>query len=322
MKRILFVMDPLARLDHEWDTSLCLLRELSRRGHRSWAADVNDLWFTANTVHALAREVQPLPQSKYQESEAKTFPATHFDLILIRKEPPFDSSYLYLTYLLELVTESILVLNHPRGIRNYNEKLGILRFPAWCPETMVSKQTDQILAFQNQIQDDVVLKPLHLKGGEGVTRLKYRDSNAQPIIHRLTHGGNEFIMAQRFLIDKDSAADRRLILIQGEIVTAYTKQPVPGDFRGNLCLGATAQKTEVTPKERQMVLELKPFLLQEGLQFVALDIIADKIIEINVTCPAGLPDAEIIYPELKLVAAWADSLEALLDAQKDQKLQR
>ena len=313
MMRVLFVMDPLDHLDPRWDTSLCLLEEFARRCHRSWTADTLDIRYEKKRVLANARQISPSSSQTYRLSEPASYPLTRFDLILIRKEPPFDLNYLYLTYLLELVSGKVPVVNHPRGIRNANEKLAALHFPGWNPETLVTSSVDQVLAFQDRLKEDMVLKPLNQKGGKDILLVKYQNKGgiAKKMLLQATKNNREFILAQRFIQHKRVRGDKRILILNGEILTAFEKRPPQGDFRSNLSLGGTAHPTKLTSKEKKLAQEMKPYLLQEGLLLVGLDVMAERLIEINVTCASGIVDAKALYPELALVEAWADSLEAL-----------
>ncbi len=309
---ILFILDPLAKLDRAWDTSLYLLEELAGRGHATWACDVGDILYESPEIYFEARRMQPEAEHPYKVSEPRRMAAAEFQLVVIRKEPPFDENYLYLTYLLELIAARIPVVNHPRGIRSANEKLAALAFPDWTPETMVTNSAEQILRFQKKLGQDLVLKPLPLKGGEGVRRLKRDASDAQAVIGQVTQQGQKMIVAQRFIQCRDKQIDKRLLILNGEILTAYEKHAAEGEFRTNLSLGATFHATEVSAKERRLAEAMRPYFLKEGLSFVGLDVMEGFLIEVNVTCPAGLREAKLLYPRLEPASAWADSLEALI----------
>ncbi|MDD5218559.1 MAG: glutathione synthase [Candidatus Omnitrophica bacterium] len=312
-KRILFVMDPLEDLSWKWDNSLNLLREFAARGHTVWASDSHEIRFEIDTVMASTRQIYPAAGDGFKGSATRSLPVESFDLVLIRKNPPFDFSYLYLTYLLELVARRVPVSNHPRGIRNANEKLSVLNFPKWIPKSIVSCSTEQILRFKNELPGDLVLKPLHRKGGEGIVRLRRAESKKMsvPKINKLTLNGKTFVIAQEFIESKKTIGDKRIVLLNGEILVAYEKHPPRGDFRSNLGLGGTWNSTQITAKERRLVRDLKPYLVREGLHFAGIDVMEEKLLEINVTSPAGLTEARTLYPRLEAVKSWADFLESL-----------
>ena len=310
--RFLFVMDPLDQLDLRWDTSLCLLRELTRRGHECWAVDAGELWAEKKGDFAWTRRLAPNRKSGYVTSAPAARNLQSFHCILIRKDPPFDTAYLHMTYLLERVADDrVPVVNHPRGIRNTNEKIIGLAFPKWIPETVVTSLPSRILEFQRQIKDDIILKPCDQKGGKGIVLLARGQAGAKSLVFRATNRGKKVVVAQRFLRTR-SRGDKRILILNGKILAAFEKHPRKGEFRSNLSRGGTFHPTKITAKEKQLVKEMKPYLLREGLQFVGIDVMAEKLIEVNVTSPAGLVETKILDPRSSAVSSWADFLEDLV----------
>ncbi len=314
MKKILFILDPLDQLDAELDTSLTLLREMNKRGYECFIADTQDIYFESSGLLAHCQKVLVRPSYRYDLLTAQSIPCEKFTLVMLRKEPPFDSSYLYLTYLLEQLSGIVPVVNNPRGVRDANEKLCALQFPQLIPNTLVSNQPDKVVAFQEKIGKDLVIKPLHLKGGQGVQLLKINASNNSEVLEIATNQKRDFIVAQEFLRTQNQA-DKRILLLEGEFLTAYEKRPAQGDFRANLCLGGSFHPTELSELDHVIINSLKSFLAEKGLSFVALDVMEGKLIEINVTCPAGLAEAATLYPGARLPELWADSLERLVAAE-------
>lgn len=317
--RVLFVMDPVERLDKVWDTSLCLLREFAHRGHQNWTCDATDLWAESNRLFARARKVIPVFHSQkvdflkvawtYRLPAPQKCRVENFDLVLIRKDPPFDDTYLYLTYLLELIAETVPVVNHPRGIRNANEKLSTLLFPKWIPESLVSNSPDRILEFQKKLGTDLVVKPLDEKGGKGVFRLRRGSARNGSHLRRVAGPEKKFLIASRYLAGGKNGSDKRILILEGKFLSAFERRPRPGEFRSNLSLGGTFHPTKLTLKEKRLIADLKPFLLRESLQFAGIDVRDEKLIEINVTSPAGIWEAEVLYPRLRPAAKWAQALE-------------
>ncbi len=286
MKRFAFVMDPLEKLDLPWDTSLCLLRELASRGHRTFLFTAASLSLEGDRTRGKGREIIPLSNLRYRQDPEQKFDLADFQAVLIRKDPPFDAGYLALTYLLEPLAKKTRVINHPRGIRNANEKLFGLGFPRWSPPTLVSSNPEEILAFQKRIRTDLVIKPLYEKGGKGVFLLK-RSA-------RLRLKG-EPVVAQKFIPVPTGIGDKRILLWKGKILGAFARIPKAGEFRSNLSLGGRFDRCRITEQEKQLVRSLGPTLLKEGLLFVGIDVRGGKLIEVNVTSPAGLVELDHLY---------------------------
>lgn len=312
--RILFVMDPVEKCNARWDNSLYLLRELFRRGHETWVVDSRHLWRQSRSLYGktkrltLARFHGTFRHQDYKNQTKKIQDLTRFDLILIRKDPPVDSHYLSLTYLLETIANRVPIVNHPRGLRHVNEKLSILHFPKWIPETRVTRNVEAILSFQKKLHAPIVVKPLDNKGGKGVFKLTRGGPRSISRLWLATKKGRKTVMVQKWL-HPGKAGEKRIVILNGEILTAYEKRPKRGEFRGNLSLGGTFHPAQPTRKEKKLVADLKPYLLKHGLYFVGIDTLNEKLLEINVTSPAGMTEAKFLYPKLALVEAWADFLE-------------
>lgn len=317
--RILFILDPIEKLDFNWDNSLFLLAELSRRGHETWAVNLAGLKSYQNKVMVrgrilkLRKALPPPPtlkQTDFQISSYQNIALRRFDLVLIRKEPPFDERYVHLTQILELEAHHVPMVNHPAGIRDANEKLSCLLFPKWIPPTVVTHLTEEILAFKRRLKSSIVVKPLDFKGGKDVHLMKSIRHQERKILHRMTRNGNRFVMAQEFIPLPKGQFEKRILILDGTFLAAYEKRPEAGEFRANLGLGGSFHPTQLTRSEKNLLKKIKPYLLQKGLFFVGIDVRAEKLLEINVTSPAGIVEATILYPKLRPVGVWADSLEA------------
>lgn len=312
--KILYILDPLECLDLEWDTSLYLAREMARRGHKNWIADSGDVWIQNSRLWARASRIHPARDSAFREGPRLARPLDTFHLILIRKDPPFDMNYIYLTYLLEQIAGKVPVVNHPRGIRNSNEKTSVLLFPKCIPETVVTSSVQTILAFQKEIRDDIIVKPLDQKGGKGIQLCKKNGTKKKSIFEALTRHGRKTVMAQRFISGKGVLGDKRILLANGSVLAAFQRRFKRGEFRSNLSLGGTYHPASITRQERAIVRTIKPYLVSEGLLFVGLDVMEGYLLEINVTSPGGLTVAKDLYPQLPLVESLADSLEDFVSA--------
>lgn len=294
MKRFAFVMDPLEKLDLPWDTSLSLLRELVGRGHLCVLFTIPHLSLESGRITGWGQPLQPLGNHHYRQGAMKRYDFARFDVVLVRKDPPFDDQYLAMTYLLEPLAAHTRVINHPRGIRNANEKISGLRFSRWSPPTLVSACRDEILAFQKKIRVPLVVKPLYEKGGKGVILLKGRGPSTHAFLHKATKEGTVPVVAQEFIPAKGKE-DKRILLWKGRILGAFARIPRPGEFRSNLSLGGRFTSVEISSGEKKLVQALRSYLLKEGLLFVGIDTRRGKLIEVNVTSPAGLVELEALY---------------------------
>ena len=306
--RFLCVMDRLEKLDPEWDNSLAVLDELARRGHETWAADVPEIWAAGNSVLASAHRIRRKGKI-FTSSRPEIFRLDQFDKILIRKEPPFNKAYLQLTDLLEPVAERVPILNHPAGIRNTNEKLSVLNFPKWIPKTLVSDSAESILDFQKRLRGPVIVKPLDQKGGRGIFLITPHQRDARHRLIKATRNGKKTLMAQQF-INAKKKVEKRIVILNGKILALYEKRPRGKEFRANLALGGTWHPARASVPEKKLVRELRPYLLKQGLYFVGIDVLNGKLLEINVTCPAGVTEARFLRQRPDPLAAWADFLEA------------
>ncbi|HSQ05755.1 MAG TPA: glutathione synthase, partial [Burkholderiales bacterium] len=221
----------------------------------------------------------------YRLEAAIATPLYDFDAILMRKDPPFDMEYVYSTYLLELAeSQGARVVNRPRAIRDYNEKLAIARFPQFTAATVVTRRETLLRAFLAEHRD-IILKPLDGMGGTSVFRVHHEDPNISVIIETLTHYGQRTIMAQRY-IPEITQGDKRVLIIAGKPVPyALARIPQPGETRGNLAAGGTGIARELTARDREIAETIAPIVHRDGLLLVGLDVIGHYLTEVNVTSP-------------------------------------
>lgn len=282
--RIAVQMDPIEKMIVGHDTSLMLMVEAQSRGHELWWFTPNDLFYETGVVKARAKQVSVSLEegSHYTQHEEAVLRADDFDVILVRQDPPFDMAYITNTYLLELT--KALVINPPRGIRDISEKCSILQFPDLIPNTWVGRDIDALTAFA-QRYDQVVLKILFMMGGDGVIKLSASDPDfAAKAQAFLDASGREPILAQEFL-PAVSGGDKRVFVLNGEPFAALRRLPPAGDFRANLAVGGKAAAGELDEDDRRIAAAVAPLLKKEGIVFAGLDVIAGKLIEINVTSP-------------------------------------
>jgi glutathione synthase len=291
-----FILDRLDSIKTYKDSSFAMMREADFRGHKLFAMQQGDLaWRRGETV-GFARELGLSGETDesrwYRVDNPEEIPLSRFDVVLMRKDPPFDTEYVYSTYLLELAENSgARVVNSPRGVRDHNEKLAIAKFSRYIPPTLVTRQEQLIRDFLEE-HGDIVLKPLDGMGGASVFRIHRADHNIGVIIETLTHYGMRTVMAQRY-IPEISQGDKRILLIAGKAVPySLARIPKAGESRGNLNVGATGIAQPLTERDREIADALGPTLAADGLTLVGLDVIGDYLTEINVTSPTCMREIE------------------------------
>jgi glutathione synthase len=303
-------MDPIETMVVPRDTSLALMIEAQNRGHEVWWFTPNDVFFDVGVVKARAHCVEvSLNEAKHYETRAEAVRALDdFDVVLIRQDPPFDMNYVSNTYLLERT--KALVLNPPLGVRNISEKMSIMHFPELTPKTWIGRDLDALEAFARRFEQ-VVLKVLYLMGGDGVIKLHAADVDFRARAAKFIEAaGREPILAQEFL-PAVSGGDKRLFVLDGEPFGAVKRMPTGGDFRANLHAGGVAQAADIDDDDRRIAAAVAPLLKREGILFAGLDVIAGKLIEINVTSPTLVQELKR-FSGLDLPKAFWDKVEGLL----------
>jgi glutathione synthase len=285
---IAFVIDPLESLRAYKDSTVVMMREAAARGHRCHAILQDELeWRGGDGVCARSRELQVFADDAgwYRETGVADGPLTRFDAVLMRKDPPFDMEYVYSTYLLELAEAAgVRVVNRPRSLRDFNEKLAIARFPQYTAPTRVTRSEEAIRAFLAE-HGDIVVKPLDGMGGASVFRLHARDPNVGVILETVTHYGRRTVMAQRYL-PEIARGDKRILVIDGVPAPhALARIPRAGESRGNLAAGGTGVAQPLSARDREIAEGVGPALREAGLLIVGLDVIGEHLTEVNVTSP-------------------------------------
>jgi glutathione synthase len=287
--KLAFILDPLDSLKTYKDTSVAIMREAARRGHVLFVAEQGDL-----LLHGARAVLKAAPFSFggtdnwYQVGEKTECAPEQFDAVLMRKDPPFDSEYVYSTYLLELAEQQgARVFNRPRAIRDWNEKLSVARFPQYAPPFLVTRHGEAIREFLAE-HGDIVVKPLDGMGGSGVFRLHSADHNIGVILETITHYERRTVMAQRYL-PEIKAGDKRILIIDSEpLPYALARIPKAGETRGNLAAGGTGLAQPLSARDSEIAMAVGIELKKEGLFLVGLDVIGDNLTEINVTSPTGM----------------------------------
>lgn len=286
---ILFVIDPPESLKEYKDSSIAMMRAAQARGHAVWICQMHDLHLWEGRVVVLATQVDIQPGPGWHiETDTRTRLLADYSAVLMRKDPPVDQDYLATTHLLSLAEEQgARIFSRPAALRDYNEKLAIFRFPQFVAPTLVSASMDLIGGFLDE-HGDIIVKPLHAMGGEGVFRLRPEDPNRSAILETLTRHGEHAIMAQRYL-PEISAGDKRIILIDGEPAPyALARIPAPGETRGNLAAGGTGCAQPLTERDEEIARTVGRVVREAGIFLAGLDVIGDYLTEVNVTSPTGL----------------------------------
>ncbi len=293
--KLAFIIDRLEDIKIRKDSSYAMMREAALRHHQTYVLHQEDMIWSDNAVISFAKALtmdEKVMQAGhwYHSGETLTLPLQAFDAVLMRKDPPFNMEYIYSTYLLELAEkQGARIINSPRSIRDFNEKLAITKFPQFIPPTLVTRKEALILEFLQQHQD-IILKPLDSMGGASIFRVHAADHNINVIVETMTHYGMRTIMAQRY-IPEITQGDKRILLIAGKPVPyALARIPKPGETRGNLNTGGTGVAQPLSPRDKTIAETLGPELSRQGLMLVGLDVIGDCLTEINVTSPTGMQE--------------------------------
>lgn len=288
--RLLFVMDPAETMAPDKDTTFAFMRGARALGHATWHCSPQhvSLRGAEGFAHARAIAVSDTPPH-CQLGAPERLALTSFDAVLIRKDPPFDAAYLYLTQQLDRVKEHVLVVNDPRGVRDANEKLFAFNFDEFTPRSLVSASPPEILEFVREVGGQAVLKPLDGAGGSGVVTLSLQDRNARSLVDIWTHEGKRLAIAQEYQ-PAVRVGDKRVLLLEGRCLGAILRVPREDDVRANIHAGGSVIPTELTAAESAVVAAVGPKLVEHGLYFVGLDLIGEKLIEVNVTSPTGIQE--------------------------------
>lgn len=311
------VMDPIASINIKKDSSFAMLLQAQQRGYQIHYMELADLYLLEGESRASTKllTVEENTAGWYQFGNEQDIALSELDVILMRKDPPFDTEYIYATYILELAERhGSLIVNKPQSLRDANEKLYTSWFSQFTPKTLVSRDPRRIKAFY-QAEKDIILKPLDGMGGASVFRLKPEDANVSVIIETLTEHGSRFAMAQRF-IPQITDGDKRILVVNGKPVPyCLARIPASGETRGNLAAGGRGEARPLSDTDWAIANAVGPTLKAKGLIFVGLDVIGDKLTEINVTSPTCIREIEAAFP-ISITALLFDEIEQLLAARQ------
>jgi glutathione synthase len=292
------VMDPIAQVKVHKDSSMAMMLEAQSRGYQLFYMEMNDLYLDQGECFASARNITVYDNAEhwYDLGEREDISVADLDAVLMRKDPPFDTEYIYATYMLERAEQQgTLIVNKPQSLRDCNEKLFTAWFADLTPRTLVTRSSAKIREFHNN-HKDVIIKPLDGMGGASIFRIKPDDANVGVIIETLTNHGQQYAMIQEYMPEiKDG--DKRILIVNGEPMPyCLARIPAQGETRGNLAAGGSGVARPLSASDKLIAETIAPELKKRGLFFVGLDVIGDKVTEINVTSPTCIREIEAAFP--------------------------
>jgi glutathione synthase len=294
-KRLAVVMDPISEIKYAKDTSFAMLLAAQKRGFELHYLTQSDLYLRDGEARGKARPltVEANPQRWFELGEPVDRPLGDMDVILMRKDPPFDMEFIYTTYILERAElAGAMVVNRPAGLRDMNEKVYTAWFPEYCAPTLVTRDMEAMAAFAVE-HERIVVKPLHGMGGRSIFVVDRADKNLRVVFETLTDYGRQFAIVQRYLPQIVETGDSRVLVIDGQPAPyALARIPSATDNRGNLAAGATGVARPLNDRDRQIVAGIGPKLAERGMLFVGLDVIGGCVTEINVTSPTGVREID------------------------------
>jgi len=309
------LMDPIDTINFKKDSSLAMLWAAQRKGWELFYFEQSDLYSRDGVVSARMAPITVAidPQRWFERGDYSDRPLTDLDVVLMRKDPPFDNEFLYTTQLLAIAEAAgTLIVNRTQGLRDYNEKLFATHYPQCCPPVLVSRSMERLRAFHAE-HKDVIFKPLDGMGGSSIYRVDQAGLNLGVILETLTRFGQQTIMAQRY-IPEIVDGDKRILMIDGEPVPyALARIPSQGETRGNLAAGGRGEGRPLTERDRWIAAQVGPKLKEQGLLFVGLDVIGDYLTEINVTSPTCIRELDNQFG-LDISMQLMDVIEAKLTA--------
>jgi glutathione synthase len=292
---LLFIVDPLDRLALAGDTSYALMLEAQRRDHEVWTCQIEHLGLEHDDPIAEARltlvRAAATPADAFSVEPQVSIPLEAFDMVLMRKDPPVDVAYLQATWILEQARGKTLLVNDPRGLRELNEHLAVLRFPDLTPPTIVTRSARRLAAFQREQGGAIVVKPVDGFGGLGIFVARDGDPNVSSIYETSTGAGTRWTIAQKYLPEAING-DKRIVLVAGEPVGAVLRVPARNEARGNLHVGGRAVKATIDADDQAIIRAVAPTLVGLGQVLVGLDVIGGRLTEINITSPTGIRHIE------------------------------
>ncbi|MCG7535218.1 glutathione synthase [Pseudoalteromonas sp. OOF1S-7] len=312
------ISDPISGFNIKKDTGFAMMLAAQARGYELYYMEMQDLYLYQGEARATAAKATVFDDVNhwYELADKDDIALSDLDVILMRKDPPFDTEYIYATYILERAEQAgTLVINKPQSLRDANEKLFTAWFSEHTPDTLVTRSASQIREFLAK-HGDIILKPLDGMGGASIFRVTHDDPNIGVICETLTEHGSRFAMAQNY-IPAIKDGDKRVLVVDGEVMPyCLARIPQGGETRGNLAAGGRGEARPISDSDRKIAEAVAPVLKEKGLIFVGLDIIGDKLTEINVTAPTCVKEIEAAF-DISIMDKFFDAIAAKLDHTKE-----
>ena len=293
--KLAVIMDPIESIKPHKDSTLAMLLEAQKRGWKIHYGQLHDIWLRdGRAMGRLAKlQVADDPKNWFELGDVARTPLSDMDVILMRKDPPFDMEYVAATYILQRAEDhGAMVVNRPQSLRDANEKAFVNWFPSCAPPTLISRSLEQMREFITE-QHQVVVKPLHLMGGQSVFVTGIGDGNRNVILETVTSNGSRYAMIQKYLPEIADSGDKRILLIDGQpIPMALVRIPSTGDHRGNMVCGARTEVRPLTDRDTWICKQIGSVLRDKGLLFAGIDVIGDFMTEVNVTSATGIRELE------------------------------
>jgi glutathione synthase len=314
-RKLAVIMDPIESIKPHKDSSLAMLLEAQNREWQIHYGQLNDIWLRDGEAFGRLTKLQAADEEAnwFELGDVAVTSLRDMDVILMRKDPPFDMEYIVATYVLERAEDhGAVVVNRPRGLRDANEKAFMAWFPNCAPPTLITRSLEQMRSFMNE-HGKVVVKPLDMMGGRSVFVTDANDGNHNVILEAITHWGTRYAMVQKYLAEIASSGDRRIILIDGQPISrALARIPSPGDHRGNMDVGARTEIQPLTDREMWICQQIGPVLREKGLLFTGIDVIGGFMTELNVTSPTGIRELERTA-DVQITKQMFDAIESKLE---------
>ena len=305
------VMDPIKDVNVKKDSSMAMLFEAQKRGYELYYMEMGDLYLEQGVCRATTHKLKVFDDTQhwYELGDAQEINVSELDVVLMRKDPPFDTEFIYATYMLERAeVEGTLIVNKPQSLRDCNEKLFTAWFADLTPKTLVTRNSKRIRDFHAK-ERDVIIKPLDGMGGASIFRMGPDDANVGVIIETLTEHGSQYAMVQEYMPEIIDG-DKRILIVNGEPMPyCLARIPAQGETRGNLAAGGRGEARPLTVSDKLIAEQIAPELKKRGLFFVGLDVIGNKVTEINVTSPTCIREIEAAYP-INISGKLMDAIEA------------